>query len=78
MKVRAKFYVQSIAYTKHWDKAKGHIATIELCPVAGTSDENRAFFDATPTGYIKLGTVNQDAAAAFELGTEYYIDFEKA
>ncbi len=78
MVVRAKFYVQSITWTKHWDKQKGHVATIELCPVTGGSDENKAFFDATPTGNIKVGTVNEKAAAAFELGKEYYVDFTLA
>lgn len=76
--VRAKFFVQSITQTKHWDKSKGLVATIELCPVTGGSEENKAFFDATPSGNIKLGTVNQDAAAAFELGAEYYVDFTPA
>lgn len=76
--VRAKFFVQSITYTKHWDKQKGHVATIELCPVTGGSEENKAFFDSTPTGNIRVGTVNQEAAAAFEIGTEFYVDFTPA
>ena len=78
MQVRAKFAVQSITLTKHWDKSKGHIATIKLNPVGGDSAENKAFYEATPCGSIELGTINEAAAAAFELGAEYYVDFTPA
>lgn len=78
MTVRAKFVVNSITRTLHWDKAKGEIATIKLYPVTSGSEENKSFYAATPSGSIELGTVNQLAADAFELGKEYYVDFTKA
>jgi hypothetical protein len=40
--------------------------------------ENGKFFSATPTGSISLGVVNPDAAASFETGKLYYVDFEVA
>lgn len=76
--VRAKFKVQRIERFL-WSKDK-EVQSIVLLPVAGgadASEENRAFFAATPTGEIKLGTVNAEAAA-FELGGEYYVDFTPA
>lgn len=78
MAVRAKFFVRAITRTLHWDKSKGTVATIQLSPVTGGSEENKAFFEASPSGSIDLGTVNEAAAEQFELGKEYYIDFTQA
>lgn len=78
MSVRAKFVVQSIQETLHWDRSKGNIKTIRLTPVTGDSGENKEFFAATPSGSIELGTVNADAASQFEPGQEFYVDFTPA
>lgn len=78
MTVRAKFKVDSITRQKHWDAAKGEFQTIDLSPVGGNSPENAAFYAATPSGSIKLSTINKEAGSYFELGGEYYIDFTKA
>ena len=37
------------------------VQTIVLFPVTGGTDENKAFWQATPSGEIKLGTVNAAA-----------------
>lgn len=76
--VRAKFTVQSITRTKHWDRTKGEVQTINLNPVSDGSAENKAFFEATPSGRIELGTINEDAARQFELGKSYFVDFTPA
>lgn len=76
--VRAKFKVISITRTEHWDRTKGELHTIELQPVTGGSEENNSFFAATPSGVIKLGTLNADAAQAFSLGAEMYVGFTPA
>jgi hypothetical protein len=78
--VRAKFKVDSITKRKHWDKSKPDLSDIALSPVVSSdpNSENSKFYAATPGGEIKLSTINSDAAAAFELGEEYYIDFTKA
>jgi hypothetical protein len=76
--VRAKFVVNSVTRTKHWDQNKGELQTIKLTPVVTGSDENKRFYEATPSGSIELGTVNEEAAKHFELGKAYYIDFTPA
>lgn len=78
MSVRAKFAVQSVTRTQHWDKSKGEFQTIKLTPVTSGSDENKAFYDATPGGQVELATLNAEAGNYFELGKEYYLDFTKA
>lgn len=78
MTVRAKFVCNSITRQKHWDQAKGEIQTIKLTPVTSGSGENKSFYEATPSGSIELGTVNEAAAKSFELGKAYYIDFTPA
>lgn len=78
MSVRAKFVVQSVTRTQHWDKAKGEVQPIKLTPVTSGSDESKAFYAATPGGSVDLQTLNPQAASYFELGKEYYLDFTKA
>lgn len=86
MSVRAKFKVQRIertAYTRSIGKEiqSTELQTIVLVPVYGGGNpehENTKFWQATPSGEIKLGTINADAAAQFELDKEYYIDFTRA
>jgi len=78
MSVKAKFVVQSITRSRHWDGKGAELQTIKLSPVTSGSDENKSFFAATPSGSIELGTVNADAAADFELGGAAYVTFEKA
>lgn len=78
MGVRAKFVVQSITRNQHWDKSKGEFQTIKLSPVTSGSEENKAFYEATPSGTVELATINPEAGNYFELGKEYYLDFTKA
>ena len=80
MSVKAKFVVNSVTETLHWDKSKGNLKTIKLSPVTSSNqdDENAKFYAATPSGHIELATVNANAAAEFELGKQYYVTFDKA
>src|SRR5258708_2699519 len=48
--------------------------TIYLEPVSHGSIENRAFWEATPSGKIKL-TITTEAQHMFKLGQEFYVDF---
>lgn len=75
--VTAKFTVQRIERTQDWSSKK-ELQTIVLTPVTGGSEENSKFFAYTPSGEVRLGTVNAEAASMFELGKSYYIDFRKA
>lgn len=54
------------------------IRTIVMSPVGSNSPENKKFWQFTPSGELKLGTVNPEAWKEFELGKEYYIDFSPA
>lgn len=47
-------------------------------PFWDTPDENKEFFRWTPWGQLSMGTVNPAAAAQFEVGADYYVDFIKA
>lgn len=70
MTIRAKFTVQSIVRTTY-----GH-TIITLFPVSSGSEENKAFFNATPNGRIELNTINDAAMEAFgNAGDEFYVDF---
>ena len=85
MVTRAKFRLNSYTtelYDK-WveNKSTGLVEkrTLNFTPVYGTgSEENKAFWDATPTGSLQLGIVNRDAWGLFELGKCYYLDFTPA
>lgn len=80
-KVRAKFYVSRIEKTKYgYAPNQQEMTTVVLQPVFSNEEgsENKKFWDATPQGEVKLGTINLEAANHFELGAEYYIDFVKA
>lgn len=89
--VRAKFKVEEVrhhtAVKQVVDKdgrttwVPAEMRTVILSPVFGNGDprhENTKFWQATPTGKIELGCCNPDAASAFELGREYYVDFTPA
>ena len=88
MSVKAKFKVTSYTSNQHskYNAETGRydqqveMRTIELSPVMSSEEgsENKKFWDASPPGSIKLGTINPAAWEYFELGAEYYIDFTKA
>lgn len=93
MTVRAKFKVDTIERgltsqaTGDKDEngrpvyAAAEIQTVVMSPVYGNGDpehENTKFWAYSPTGQLRLGTVNESAARYFELGGEYYLDFTKA
>jgi hypothetical protein len=71
MSVRAKFKCEVVV-----SRASG--AEIDLTPVTNGSDENKEFYAYTPSGSIKLSTVNAEAAKQFIPGKEYYVDFTPA
>lgn len=68
-KTRAKFHCG-------WKSPDG--SQINLMPVYSGSEENKSFFASTPGGQIQLNILNPDAAAVFEQGKEYYVDFTPA
>ena len=92
MSVRAKFKVHKVEATMG-SKVVGRneqgrdmyesceMRTIHLQPVYGNGDpehENTKFWQASPQGEIRLGTINPAAWEAFELNKEYYVTFDLA
>lgn len=74
MTVRAKFKVHSITETKHWEASKGNMFTVHMNQVSSGSEENKRFFEATPSGEIKMA-VNNAVGKMFPVGSEFYVDF---
>lgn len=71
---RAKFKVE----TKNaYPDGKG--ANIEMRAVYSEdpNHENKAFWDATPSGYLQM-SIKSSAAEMFEVGKEYYLDISPA
>lgn len=55
--------------------------TVRLNPVypgPDASDEDKAFWTATPNGELSMVIDNPDAAEFFELGEDYFLTFERA
>ena len=57
----------------------GHV-DVTMSPVYNTEPghENHKFWQATPTGEIKLGINNPAASSQFEVGAEYFVEIRKA
>lgn len=72
MSVRAKFQCTSA------NEVGEGFKNVSMSPVFGGSEENKRFFNATPSGSIQLGVINAEAAQQFEVGKEYYVDFTPA
>ena len=66
--IRAKFRVQSV-------EPMGDGFEIRLSAVTGGSEENDAFYSATPSGSLVLAIVAASVAKMFEVNKEYYLDF---
>lgn len=63
--------------TGGWIYEPAEQRTIVMHPVYDNTpgSENTKFWDATPNGELRLGTVNPEAWAKFELDKIYYLDF---
>lgn len=59
---------------------KVEMRTVVMHPVYDDrpGSENKQFWDATPSGELRLGTINPGAWQQFELDKEYYLDFTPA
>lgn len=70
-KVRAKFRLNEKNQSE-----SGY--ALKFWPVTSGSPENDEFYKYTPGGVLEMSTINESAAAAFEVGKEYYLDFTPA
>jgi hypothetical protein len=79
MSVRAKFVLNRIEISRYGQE---EMRTFLFSPVFGKNGkpdhENSKFWKASPSGELKLGTVNPEVWPQFELGQEYYLDFTPA
>lgn len=73
--IRAKFTCTGVRKSLHWDKSKGFLYDATFTPVTSGSEENKKFFELTPSGEVKLSTYKEDH---FEPGKCYYLDFTLA
>lgn len=69
--IRAKFICEFVKYL-------GDSCEVSLTPVIQGSEENKAFYSATPGGQIRLEVIDVETASQFEAGKEYFVDFTKA
>ncbi len=92
--VRAKFrlnsYTTELHTSSHQEERDGKTVwvqdgpkekrTLNFTPVYSQDpdSENKTFWEATPSGSIQLGVVNQAAWGNFEIGKEYFVDFSPA
>ena len=78
--MRAKFKLNSI--TRQLDYYGKEQWSIKLSPVskqdAEGNDENKRFWEATPSGSIEFICCIKNAVDSMELGEMYYVDFTKA
>lgn len=74
MTVRAKFIVKQIL-NLHVPLLNDVCAEVVLSPVFG--DENADWSKYTPQGEIKMMISNPKAIEQFELGGEYFVDFNQ-
>lgn len=72
-RVRCKFKCTEVTKRTHWNpKDPGRfLYTAEFSVVIADGDENKKFFEATPSGTLKVGTFKEDH---FQPGKEYFID----
>lgn len=76
--VRAKMVVNSLKEHGHCIDGKPSVQYIEVemnAVYKNGSDENKAFWNATPAGSVKMTINNPAAFGFFKTGAEVYVDF---
>ncbi len=69
---RCKFQCQSVRKFKSQGK---FLYEAEFYAVTGDSEENKKFFEWTPSGNLKVGVYKEDI---FQPGKNYYLDIHEA
>lgn len=69
--IKAKFVAASVLDNQYESGKKD----VTLLAVTDGSEENKAYWAATPAGSINLSVLNPEAE--FEAGAEYYVEFTK-
>lgn len=72
MTIRCKFYCATISETLHnLNGGKKSLYEAKFNVVYDGSEENKQFFQWTPTGELRVGLYKENT---FQVGKEYYID----
>lgn len=77
MSVKAKFICNGVSKFKFNKNDIGY-TKVTFHPVTTGSDENKEFWQYTPSGNLEMTIKNEAAEKYFEVGEEYYLTFEKA
>jgi len=75
MITRCKFVCNSVKKMKGWSGVSSFLYEAEFTAVSQGSEENKSFFQYTPSGHLSVGTYKEDV---FEVGKEYYLDITEA
>jgi len=73
--VRCKFMCNSVTKSVHWNDKSRNLYSAKFTVVYGDSEENKKFFEASPSGSFEIGTYKEDH---FEPGKQYYLDITPA
>lgn len=74
--IRCKFVVTSARVTG--EAAGGTpVLVLHALPVVAGSEENKAYWGATPAGHLTLTVTNSAAFEEFRDGDEFYLDMTK-
>ena len=74
--IRAKSRLTEQKNSAGWGDGKPAIlASLLFVPVGDDTEENKKFWDATPSGRIEMDVLNPEAIEGFEVMKEYYVDF---
>lgn len=65
--IRSKFAVDVVERTRYG-------ATLKASPVTSGSEENKALWDATPSGKLELNVSNAEVLKGLEPGVEFFLD----
>jgi len=75
MTTRCKFTCVSVKKIKGWSGVEHFVYEAEFRAVQSDSEENKKFFQYTPTGTLAIGTYKENV---FEVGKDYYLDLSEA
>lgn len=71
--VRCRFTCQTVTEQAPSYDGK-RLFTVELAACYADDVETSKFFEATPSGKLEFGTINESAVAMFKPGKDYYLD----
>ena len=74
MITRCKFTCQSVKKKTDWRDKSRFLYEAEFSIVYESTEENKKFFDATPSGSFNISTYKEDV---FTPGKDYYLDISE-